>query len=189
MYIKNHLIFCLSFIIFFLKILNIFNINLDLLRIITISFISCILPDIDHPNSFLGNKFKLISFLLFNYFGHRTITHSLFGIFIFFLFLLYIKIFFLNFNFDIILAMLLGYFSHILCDMFTYKGIYFLWPYKFKFRVPFFYFFFNKKNEYYFCIILLILSIIIDKIFYIKNIIINFLNICLYYINLIVYIF
>ncbi len=186
MCIKSHLIFCLFFIIFFLKVLSFFNIYLNVLYIIPISFISCILPDIDHPKSFLGNNLKFVSIKIFNFFGHRTITHSLFGLIIFYLFIIYINFFLLNFNFNIIFIIFLSYFSHILCDMFTYKGIFFLWPLKFKFRIPIFYSFLNKKNEYYFCVLLLLLSIITYKFIYIKNILIIYLNICLHYINLIV---
>ncbi len=185
MCIESHLIFCLFLIIFFFRILNLFNI-LNILYIIPICFLSCILPDIDHPKSFLGSKLKFISIIIYNLFGHRTITHSLFGLILFVLFILYINFFFLNFNFNIIYIIFLSYFSHILCDMFTYKGINFLWPYKFKFRIPIFFLFFNKKNEYFFCVFLLFLSIIIYKFIYIKNILVIFLNICLHYINLII---
>ncbi len=186
MCVKNHLIFCLSFIIFFWKFLKKLNIYLDLLRIIPISFLSCLIPDIDHPRSFLGYKFKFISIMIFNLFGHRTITHSFLGLILLILFIIYINIFFLKFNFDIIFAIFLGYFSHIFCDMFTYKGVFFLWPYKIKFRIPIFYFFLNKKNDYYFCIFLLFMSIIINNLIFIKNLLINFLSICLYCINLII---
>ncbi len=186
MYIKNHLIFSLSFSIFFIKLCNFFNFKIDIFHIIPISLFSSLLPDLDHPRSYLGCKFKLISFFLSNYFGHRKITHSLFGMLFFFVFIFFMNIFYFNFDFDVIIGIYLGYFSHILADMFTYNGIDFLWPYKFKFRIPFIYIFLNKKIESYFCIFLLFLSFFIDKIFYYKCIFYKIFIICLSYINLII---
>lgn len=39
-----------------------------------------LLPDIDHPKSFLGSRMKIVSKPAYKLFGHRTITHSLFFI-------------------------------------------------------------------------------------------------------------
>ncbi len=35
-------------------------------------------PDIDHPGSYLGKRFDFVSKPIFECYGHRTITHSLF---------------------------------------------------------------------------------------------------------------
>ncbi len=182
---KNHLIFSFSFVLLFIKILNnFFNINIDLWHTISSSFISCLLPDLDHPKSLIGLKLKYINFLWF-FFGHRKFTHSLFGFIIFLFLLLKLNLIYFNFNLDIIIGMLLGYFSHILADMLTINGINFLWPIKLKFRIPIIYFFL-KKYEYYFCLIMLFFSLFIDKIFILKKIFIKIFFICLYYINLII---
>lgn len=42
-----------------------------------LTLLGAILPDIDHPGSFIGLKFKFISVPISLFFGHRSITHSL----------------------------------------------------------------------------------------------------------------
>ena len=42
------------------------------------TMVGSLLPDIDHPESFLGRRLRLISKPVYRWFGHRTLTHSLF---------------------------------------------------------------------------------------------------------------
>ncbi len=160
MYIKNHLIFCCSLIIFLIKILNLLNINYNIWCITIVALFFSIFPDIDHPRSYIGYKFKIISYLLFYFFKHRTITHSLFFLFIIFNIIIYLNFFFIL-DLNIIIGIYVGYISHILADMITNRGIYFLWPCKYKFRIPFLYLFINRNKEFYFCIFLFIISVIL----------------------------
>lgn len=39
-----------------------------------------LLPDVDHPGSFIGSKVPIIPTILFKFSGHRGVTHSLFGL-------------------------------------------------------------------------------------------------------------
>lgn len=40
------------------------------------SFIGSVFPDIDHPNSYIGRKFRITSFIVSKVAGHRGATHS-----------------------------------------------------------------------------------------------------------------
>jgi len=72
-----------------------------------------LLPDIDHPDSKLGRKVKIISKL----FKHRGFFHSIFGVALFTLPFLYFKL-------DLIaIPLLIGYCSHLLGDLITLEGI------------------------------------------------------------------
>ncbi len=165
---KNHLFFSIFFIFFFVNIFDVF-IYVDLWHMLLSSVITCLLPDLDHPKSILGIKTIFLSFLIFNCFGHRNITHSfLFLIFIFF-FLFYLNFIYLNFNLDIIIGMILGYLSHIIADLFTYRGISFFWPLNLKLKFFMCFFFYHKNIKYYFCIIFFIFSFLIKKIIFLLN--------------------
>ncbi len=161
MYIENHLIFCCSLVILLIKLLIFLNIKYNILYIIFLALFFSILPDIDHPKSYLGNKFKLISNFIFYIFGHRTFTHSLLILFIIYIIYVYLNFFVLLINKNIILGIYIGYISHIISDMITYNGVYFFWPYKYKIRFPLLYLFIKKKQQFYFCILILIISIIL----------------------------
>ena len=41
--------------------------------------VGSLLPDIDHPSSYLGKRHKMVSGVTNKAFGHRGITHSLLG--------------------------------------------------------------------------------------------------------------
>ena len=72
------------------------------------------LPDIDHPNSVIGKRVKIVSFL----FEHRGFFHSLFAL------VLFGSIGVLAFpGTGAALGIALGYFSHLLIDSITKEGI------------------------------------------------------------------
>ncbi|MGI8650873.1 MAG: metal-dependent hydrolase [Rubrobacter sp.] len=108
------------------------------------------LPDVDNPRSKLGNGLsrrknpllngvtrpiswglRAASFGLFRTVGHRTLTHSLLGLFLFFLpvYLL------LGFSPALQLALLAGVGSHIVADALNTWGVPVLWPIKKNFRL------------------------------------------------------
>ncbi len=182
----NHLIFSLSFCIFILKLFNIKYIYIT--NILISCLLGSIIPDIDHTNSFIGNRIKYISLIIKNKFGHRQITHSFL-----FLVLLYILIFYLNFfnilnlNLDFKYGLFIGCVSHIVADMLTYRGVKFFWPfyYNVKFYLKFLNFNKNKKIEYYFCLFLLFLACFYEKIFCMLNVLIKFLYKIYYYVHII----
>ena len=81
-----------------------------------------LLPDIDHPQSFLGRKLPLLPDLLYSFVGHRTLTHSFFFTFI-------IGLIGLLINPWVSLGLVLGILSHIALDMLSPYGVSFLYPF------------------------------------------------------------
>ena len=79
------------------------------------------LPDIDHPQSKLGSKFKIFSW----FFEHRGFFHSALAMLFFSLLAFYLlkqEIYFF--------AVLIGYGSHLLTDLISMQGIRFFYPSK-----------------------------------------------------------
>ncbi|QJC31482.1 metal-dependent hydrolase [Enterobacteriaceae endosymbiont of Donacia tomentosa] len=171
MTVRGHIIFSISSSILvqhfiFSKILY----HDDWWRIIPVSIVTCLLPDIDNPKSILGRKIRIFSYFINKIFGHRGFTHSLLSIII-------ITFIILNKKFvdviDVKLGLIIGYCSHIIADMLTPYGVPLLWPYKKKFRLPLI-----KKNlfkEDIFCYLYLTISLY--SLYPIcNNIIINLFN-------------
>ncbi len=153
---NEHIMFTLSSILFCKKMK--FTTPLakgDISHILIGGIITCLLPDIDHPRSILGYKLTLFSFPIWKIFGHRGFTHSLLAIIVFLLILNFNKFIKFIFPLDFIHAMIVGYISHILADMFTPIGVPLMWPYRYKFHIPILTI--KKKNI---CKILLITNII-----------------------------
>lgn len=98
------------------------NIEPNTIILIASSALGGLLPDIDHPKSYLGSKVFLISDLLYSSVGHRTLTHSL-------LFAFIIGAAGLYFNPWIGLGIFVGIISHILLDLMTPTGVSFLYPF------------------------------------------------------------
>ncbi|CDL39947.1 Membrane-bound metal-dependent hydrolase YdjM, induced during SOS response [Citrobacter freundii] len=53
----------------------------DWWHIVPSAILTCLLPDIDHPKSLLGQRLKWISKPIARAFGHRGFTHSLLAVF------------------------------------------------------------------------------------------------------------
>lgn len=95
----------------------------DWWHIVPSAILTCLLPDIDHPKSFLGQRLKWISKPIARAFGHRGFTHSLLAVFAL-LATFYLKVpesWFIPA--DALQGMVLGYLSHILADMLTPAGV------------------------------------------------------------------
>jgi len=92
-----------------------------------------LLPDIECTQSFLGRRFRITSHIASRIFGHRQALHSLVGAVavcsIIFLAGRYLLPYFFY-------AALAGYLSHLFLDTLNPEGIPWLWPIKFKFRIP-----------------------------------------------------
>lgn len=99
------------------------NIEPNTIALIGASAFGALLPDIDHPKSFLGSKVYIIPDLLYSFVGHRTLTHSLLFAFIIGAIGLYL-------NTWIGIGVFIGIISHILLDMLTPSGVSFLYPFK-----------------------------------------------------------
>ena len=120
MLFKTHLLFgflCALFGVQFLQPQN------QILFVI-LAVIGSALPDLDHPNSKLGRKVKIVAYL----FEHRGFTHGLF--------ILVPLLFFSLYYMQTVnaYALLIGYISHIAIDMLTVEGIMPLHPIS-KFRL------------------------------------------------------
>jgi inner membrane protein len=110
-----------------------------LLVTVPATMLGALMPDIDLPNSTLGKKIKLVSRLINKIFNHRTITHSVLGMFVWFVLLQGLSYLALvNFNITEHLSQMiplfqfcfmLGYISHIMSDIFTPKGVQLFYPY------------------------------------------------------------
>jgi len=82
-----------------------------------------LLPDIDTPRSKLGSKLGIFSKLIKMIFGHRGIIHTIWGM------LLICGLFWFFVNRVYGIALFIGFFSHLVIDAFTKKGINFLHPF------------------------------------------------------------
>ncbi|AFA41007.1 putative inner membrane protein [Wigglesworthia glossinidia endosymbiont of Glossina morsitans morsitans (Yale colony)] len=157
---QGHFIFSLSCAIFLKKIEFFRTLNLgEWGHVISGCICTCLLPDIDHPSSFLGKKLSWISVPISKTFGHRGFTHSLFACLC-----LYIMIFSIPFvrNFfplDFSCALLVGYFSHILADFLTPLGVPIFWPLNIRFCIPILSAN-NLKREKKLCMLFLFVSIL-----------------------------
>ena len=105
-------------------------------HLIPAALLTCLLPDIDHPKSLLGQRLKWIAVPISRAFGHRGFTHSLLAV------LGGLALFQINVPADwpvpadVLQGMVLGYLSHIIADMLTPAGVPLLWPCRWRFRLP-----------------------------------------------------
>ncbi|UAJ64870.1 metal-dependent hydrolase [Candidatus Schneideria nysicola] len=156
---EGHILFALSSVILIKKV-EIISFLLqedDYWHIITGSLLSALLPDIDHPKSFIGQRLKHISTFIAKTFGHRGFTHSLF---IVFLSIVIFKMSFSSINtiipLDVFHGIVIGYLSHIIADMFTPYGVQLFWPYRIRLHI---FSISNKKMERFICVILLFFAL------------------------------
>lgn len=102
--------------------------------------VAALLPDIDHPNSVLGQKLPGVSHLIRLVLGHRGGTHCLLAVIGWVALLMHFgstsSIAGTPFLSSAILALGFGYLSHIAADGLTKSGVPLLWPYKRNFRLP-----------------------------------------------------
>src|SRR5690606_22936943 len=108
----------------------------DWWHIVPSAVLTCLLPDIDHPKSFLGQRLKWISKPIARAFGHRGITHSLLAGFAL-LTLFYLKV---PESWivpaDAIQGMGLGFWSLIPSALLAPAGVPLLGPCRWRFRLP-----------------------------------------------------
>lgn len=155
---EGHFIFALASTILAKKTALSLTLNQgDWWHLIAGGLLTCLLPDIDHPSSVLGQRLSWLSIPIFRIFGHRGFTHSLLaiGILLFILQLLPIMLI----PSDVCHGMVIGYLSHIIADMLTPAGVPLFWPCRWRFRVPII--IVTKKNqlERLICILLLIFAL------------------------------
>ena len=81
-----------------------------------------LLPDLDHPRSWVGRRLRLISIPLGLVVGHRGVTHSLLAV--------VVGIAFLHWHGgqSLTAPLVVGYLSHLVGDLCTPAGAPLLWP-------------------------------------------------------------
>ena len=100
---------------FLAGILSLHYLNpLNQILFIALVMLGAMLPDIDHPNSKLGSKFKFIGFL----FEHRGFFHSFLVIP-----LISLIIYYFTHSYTYIMPLGVGYASHLVSDAVTKEGI------------------------------------------------------------------
>lgn len=131
----------------------------DWWHIIPAAVISCLLPDIDHPKSLLGQRLSWISKPIARAFGHRGFTHSLLAVFG------GLTLFYLQvpeswiLPADALQGLVVGYLSHIAADMLTPAGVPLLWPCRWRFRLPILFPRSGNQLERILCLALLICAV------------------------------
>ena len=102
------------------------------------ALIGALLPDIDHPKSWLGRRLPFLSLPLSAIFGHRGITHSLLAV-VGMVWGLHHALT----HWDLShhwrwagVGVAVGYLSHLLGDFATHGGVPWLWPYTQRFSLP-----------------------------------------------------
>lgn len=93
--------------------------------------IGSLLPDIDHPSSFLGKRNKIASGITNKTLGHRGGTHSLVGLVVVFILSTILQVHYLTSSGNYLTFwVLFGFLFHLIEDSFSKEGIHWLWPYK-----------------------------------------------------------
>lgn len=102
------------------------------------SLVGALLPDIDHPKSWLGRRIPLVSLPIAAVFGHRGITHSLLAVAGVALALRHaLAQWSLGGEWALLaVGVGAGYWSHLLGDFATHGGVPLLWPLKRRFSLP-----------------------------------------------------
>lgn len=134
---EGHLIFSVACSIFAKKAEIIPEITTgDWWHIIPAAILTSLLPDLDHPQSVLGQRLRWISIPMARIFGHRGFTHSLLAIVGIALFESKLLLRSWQIPPDTLYSMIIGYFSHLLADMLTPSGVPLLWPCRWRFCLP-----------------------------------------------------
>jgi inner membrane protein len=90
-----------------------------------------LLPDIDHPKSWVGRHTRPISTAIASAFSHRGITHSAIAVVGLTTLLLHA-----GYRRGGVSALIVGYLSHLAADMLTPRGLRLAWPLRRTWGVP-----------------------------------------------------
>ncbi len=90
-----------------------------------------LLPDIDHPKSWMGKRLRPVSTLLAAVFGHRGMTHSLVAVAGCALLMLRQEV-----PLAISAPLVVGYLSHLAADLVTPGGLRLAWPLRGTYALP-----------------------------------------------------
>lgn len=123
MKVATHLIFaeCCGF-----ATSAIFNVHYETPSVL-IAAATSVLPDADYPKSWIGHQLGSISEDLNRFFGHRSFFHSLFALMLATA-ILGLPLWWIFGRPAVIVAVFVGYGSHLLADMMTLGGVQLFWP-------------------------------------------------------------
>jgi inner membrane protein len=90
-----------------------------------------LLPDVDHPKSWVGRRSRPLSTIVAAVFGHRGVTHSAIAVLSLVALLTYA-----DYRRGTVSALGLGYLSHLAADMLTPQGLPLAWPFRKSWAFP-----------------------------------------------------
>jgi inner membrane protein len=123
MKVATHLIFaeCCGF-----ATSAIFNVHYETPSVL-IAAATSVLPDADYPKSWIGHQLGSISEDLHRFFGHRSFLHSFLAL-VLVTVVLGLPLWWIFGHSAVIVAVFVGYGSHLLADMMTLGGVQLFWP-------------------------------------------------------------
>lgn len=98
---------------------------------LVLAVLGALLPDIDHPKSWVGKKVWPLSWVFSRLFGHRGLTHSLLAVLACILLLLREEL-----PLGLTAPLVVGYLSHLAADLLTPGGLRLAWPLKGTWSLP-----------------------------------------------------
>jgi inner membrane protein len=135
----THILFSCTLMILLMSRVEIFQDilqNISPLQALFIASFGSLIPDIDHPGSYISKKSWRLFSLSGSFQRHRGWTHSIFGSFvfslIFFAYLMYMKA-----NPKFIVPFYLGYISHLISDSLNPSRVAWFWPGKRRYGIGF----------------------------------------------------
>lgn len=98
---------------------------------LVIVVLGSLLPDIDHPKSWVGRRTRPVSTAIASALGHRGVTHSAIAVAGLTFLLLHA-----GYGRDAVAALTIGYLSHLAADMLTPRGLRLAWPFPGTWSLP-----------------------------------------------------
>ncbi|MDA8049125.1 MAG: metal-dependent hydrolase [Rhodospirillales bacterium] len=98
---------------------------------LTLACAGAILPDIDHPRSWLGHRLRPLARPIAATIGHRGLTHSIFALVAALLLLRWQGV-----SRALLAPLAVGYLSHLAADLITPAGLPLAWPFRRRFALP-----------------------------------------------------
>ncbi|MDD2704553.1 MAG: metal-dependent hydrolase [Acidocella sp.] len=90
-----------------------------------------LLPDIDHPQSWIGRRARPVSTMVAATLGHRGVTHSALAVAALVALLMHA-----GYRHGVVCALAVGYASHLAADMLTPRGLPLAWPLRKTWSLP-----------------------------------------------------
>jgi inner membrane protein len=128
MMVRSHVIIGLAA---WIGVAPVLHIRPDDLGCLALAAAGSLLPDIDHPKSWVGRRTRPLSTAIAAAFSHRGITHSAIAVIGLTLLLLHA-----GYHRAGVSALIIGYLSHLAADMLTPQGLRLAWPLRRTWGVP-----------------------------------------------------